>query len=416
MLKRYFRSAAVLSRLRASAIHDEIERLVIRLDERGHSPLVVQQYVQGVEHFSRWLTTRRKGNILVDRTAVERFLQEHIPKCHCPPPASRSTISLRAALNHLLLAIRAGEKTPASSKSDDERLIDEYVAHLKKNCGLAAATLHYRARYAREFLQALTRHGSDPLEALNPRDVMRFVTDYAVRVKRSSAQVAACSLRSFLRFLHMRDLCGTGLSHAVPRIPVWKNEGLPKTLSEHELDAVLGAFDRGCATGRRDYAIALCMTELGLRTSEVVAIDLDGIDWRHGAIIIRSSKGRRSRSLPLTDRLGKAIALYLKSGRPPDESRQLFVRHRAPVGQPVGPALVRGVIRRAYERAGLPGNRTGTHILRHTTASRLFQRGASLKDIADLLGHLSLETTAIYTKVNMPLLASVALPWPEVKQ
>lgn len=414
MIDQYFRSPKVLGRLRASPIHDEIERLVVYLDERGHSRNVVQQYVQGVEHFAAWASTRRTRGISIDQATVDQFLKEHVPKCRCAPPATRTVVTLRASLNHLLASSKPrSERDPTRPKG--ERLIDEYLARLQQNCGLAAETLHYRARYAREFLSSIGYNASSTLDDVGAQDVTRFVTDYAVRCKRSSAQVAACSLRSFLRFLNTRGLCRSGLIHAVPRIPVWKNERLPNTLSERELNVLLSTFDRSTATGRRDYAIALCMTELGLRVSEVVGIDLDDIDWRHGVISIRSSKGRRSRSLPLTDRLGKAIALYLKSGRPNVEARGLFVRHRAPIGQPVSPALLRGVICRAYERTGLSGNRTGTHILRHTTASRLFQRGVSLKDIADLLGHRSLETTAIYTKVNVRLLASVALPWPEVQ-
>lgn len=412
MLDQYFHSPRVLGRLRASPIHDEIERLVVYLDGRGHSYDVVQQYVQGVEHFGAWTAAEHKGAIPFEQSAVDQFLKEHIPKCRCPPPASRSVVPLRAALNHLLFISRAEEEV-APSGSAGERLIGEYVAHLADNCGLAAETLLYRARYAREFLSGIAYAGPAALGSLTPQDAMQFVTKYAGRCKRSSAQVAACSLRSFLRFLLMRGLCGRGLVNAVPRIPQWKQEGVPKTLSQDQLIAVVGAFDRTCATGRRDYAMALCMTELGVRVSEVTAIQMDDIDWRNGTIHIRSSKGRRVRSLPLTGGLGKAIAQYLKSGRPSVQSRRVFVRHRAPVGRPVSAALVRAVVRRAYKRADLPKTTTGTHVLRHTTATRLYQHGASLKDIADLLGHQSLETTAIYAKVNLSLLASVALPWPE---
>jgi integrase/recombinase XerD len=414
MLDQYFHSPKVRGRLHASPIHDEIERLVVHLDERGYSRNVVQQYVQAVEHFAAWAFARHTEEISIDRTGIDRFLKEHVPKCRCPPPASRTVVVLRAALNHLL-AVSKPPSVQDASGLKSERLIDEYMAHLEKNCGLADETLQYRARYAREFLSGIGYDLSATLDGISPQDVMRFVTDCAVRCRRSSAQVAACSLRSFLRFLNMRGLCHSGLVRAVPRIPRWKKEGLPNTLSDHELGVLLGAFDRSSVTGRRDYAMTLCMTELALRVSDVVAIDLDDIDWRNGVMSIRSSKARRCRTLPITDQLGKAIARYLKAGRPTVGSRRLFVRHRAPVCDPVSPALVRGVIRRACERAGLPADKTGTHILRHTTASRLFQRGASLKDVADLLGHRSLETTTIYTKVNLPLLASVALPWPEVQ-
>lgn len=409
MLEQYFRSPRVLGRLRTSPIHDQIKRLVIHLDERGHSHTVVQQYVEAVEHYTTWATAERKEVLPPDKAVVDGFIRNHLPQCQCPPPASRTVATLRAALNHL----RVSCGVDAPSTAEGEPLIDAYVAHLKENRGLAAATLHYRARYAREFISCLGQDPSSALQALAPQEVMRFVMNYATKCKRSSSQVAACSLRSFLRFLHTRGLCRAGLVQAVPRIPQWKKEGIPKTLSEEELDAVRGAFDGTSATGKRDRAMTLCMTEIGLRVSEVVAIDLDDVDWRNGSIRIHSPKRRRWRVLPLTAELGSTIADYLEAGRPDTGTRRLFVRHRAPAGRPVSPALVRGVVRRAYARVGLPENTTGTHVLRHTTATRLYQRGVSLKEVADLLGHESLDTTAIYTKVDLPRLASVALPWPE---
>ncbi|WP_408519093.1 tyrosine-type recombinase/integrase [Paraburkholderia madseniana] len=109
---------------------------------------------------------------------------------------------------------------------------------------------------------------------------------------------------------------------------------------------------------------------------------------------------------------GRAIVDYLRFGRPRTDSRALFVRHRAPRDEPVGPSLVRNAVRCAYARCGLAHRWTGTHVLRHSAASRLLRGGASLKDIADLLRHRSVNTTTIYVKVDLPRLAAVALPWP----
>jgi integrase len=145
----------------------------------------------------------------------------------------------------------------------------------------------------------------------------------------------------------------------------------------------------------------------------VIALRLEDIDWREGTLRIAGGKVGRTRELPLTHGVGQAIAEYLRSGRPATSCRQVFVRHTVPVGIAIGPSLIRGVIRRAFARTEGCSHWAGTHVLRHTAASRLHRRGAGLKEVADLLGHRSLDTTAIYTKVDLPALAAVALPWPE---
>lgn len=116
------------------------------------------------------------------------------------------------------------------------------------------------------------------------------------------------------------------------------------------------------------------------------------------------------KSMPLPQLTGGALADYLRHGRPVIPTRAVFVLHRAPVGQAATNTTVRGAIRRAFVRAGLPWS--GTHILRHTAAARMVQGGVPLKEVADVLGHRNIDTTLIYTKVNLSQLARVALPWP----
>ena len=192
----------------------------------------------------------------------------------------------------------------------------------------------------------------------------------------------------------------------------WKQEGIPAVMTKEQLERFLASFDRSTPIGCRDYAMVLYMTELGLRVSEVTEISLDDIGWRNGVIKIRVPKPRNKRLLPLPRRVGQATVRYLKRGRPESRFRQVFLRHRPPHGRPVSTELIRGVVRRAYERSGCPESWTGTHVLRRTAATRLHCEGASLKEIADLLGHQSIDTSAIYTRVNIRQLASVAMPWP----
>src|SRR5262249_14320377 len=160
-------------------------------------------------------------------------------------------------------------------------------------------------------------------------------------------------------------------------------ERLPRSLSDQDLRAVLAHFDTYTATGRRDLAMIRCMSDLGLRVSEVVALTLDDIDWRRGVLTIRGSKGRRGRTFPLPAPLGRRIPAYLHRGRPTSAARHVFLRPQAPVAVPVTHPLIRGVFRRAYAAATGRTESVGTHVLRHTAAARMRAAGHSLKGIAD---------------------------------
>jgi integrase/recombinase XerD len=154
------------------------------------------------------------------------------------------------------------------------------------------------------------------------------------------------------------------------------------------------------------------LSDLGLRVSEVVALTLDDFDWRRGTMAIQSGKGGRGRTLPMPTALGRAISAYLLRGRPRSEDRHLFLRHTVPTGTSVTHTLVRGVFRRAYAGATGRTQSVGTHILRHAAATRMRSEGHSFKDIADVLGHQSVDTTAIYVKLDVEALRTAALPWP----
>jgi len=201
-----------------------------------------------------------------------------------------------------------------------------------------------------------------------------------------------------------------GLIGALSYPANWQLASLPKTLTPEEVQRLVGSLGPVGRSQRRNAAIVCCALDLGLRSGEVARLGLDDIDWRAGTITLRHTKGRREDVLPLPATTGAAIAAYLKEERPKTRNRAVFVRQVAPRDQPVGPDLVRKTIRQAYVRAGLPY--TSSHLLRHTMANRLLAGGSSLKEVADVLRHRSLNTTLIYAKLDSRNLAAVALPWP----
>ena len=296
-----------------------------------------------------------------------------------------------------------------------DTLLAAFERHLRTVRGATPQTRLEYTRYVREYLEG--HHGETvDVTRLQAADLIDFVVERAARCAAGTAKLVATSLRSFLRFLQMKGLCDTRLVAAIPTVANWKLARLPKTLTDEQLRALLDAFDRRSATGCRDYAIALCLSHLGLRAGEVARLTLDDIDWRAGTLRIVEGKARRDGILPLPVRIGQAIVTYLRRGRPSTAQRWVFVRHRVAAGRPLSSSAVCSAIRRAFERSRAEGVRSkGAHALRHTAATRMLRAGASLKDLADVLRHRSLDTTAIYTKVDLPRLAAVALPWPRVR-
>jgi site-specific recombinase XerD len=251
------------------------------------------------------------------------------------------------------------------------------------------------------------------VERIRPCDVVDFVTAKSAHLQPRSVQLVATALRAFFRFLRIEGVCEARLTEAVPTVAAWRLSTLPRSLGDEQLRQVLAALDDSTARGFRDRAIILCLSGLGLRAGEVAGLHLEDLDWRAGTLQIRTRKTRRGALLPLPSEIGHALVAYLRAGRPPTQERHVFVVHRGSCA-PMTSRAIRDVVRSALRRAGVAAPTTGSHLLRHTLATRLIRRGASLKEIADLLGHRSLDTTAIYAKVDLPSLRDVAVPWPEV--
>jgi site-specific recombinase XerD len=280
--------------------------------------------------------------------------------------------------------------------------------------GLSQGTRQNRHRDARRFLQ--WRFGNRPLQLrqLQPKDVSGYVLARARHLRATALHPLCANLRSFLRFLEFSGRLRRGLVGRVPQLPQRAAPVLPRLLEPQERQAFLNSFVRSTPRGRRDYAIALCLSDLALRGHEVASLTLDDLDWRALRMRLAQTKQRRERLVPLPDRVARALLDYLKRGRPPTQNRALFVHLHVPRGRPLAAHYVRKIVRRAFARCGIQV--PGTHVLRHTWATWAHRRGANLKLIADVLGHRSLQATAGYAHVHTEELRRVALPWPRSKR
>ncbi len=412
MLEYYFKQSRVQARVKTNVLYKQIKKLICYMHDCGYKPSTIQMHIHGVKHFGMWLKANGIKVKSINKDTINSFLNEHLPNCRCDSPRSRSRKDGLAALNHLLRILPPQNQKPITPVQKE---IHRFRAYMKDICGLSSSTIYNRVRHTTEFLTSTFGNHQIKHQNITPDRILKYVSKKAKQFKPGTTKVLTSSLRCYFRFLQFEGKGSCNLINAVPTTPCWKLATIPKTMTKEQLSRFLASFNHKTPYGQRDYAIALCLLELGLRASEVKDLLLDDIDWKNSTISIRTSKTFKSRILPLPVRLGRALACYLKNGRPKTASRNIFVRHTAPKDKPVTAHTVKGAMFRAHKRAGLLDQFTGTHIFRHTLATTMHQKGATLKEVADILGHKCIETTTIYTKVNLPMLAKVALPWPEVQ-
>jgi site-specific recombinase XerD len=391
-----------------------VARFVQYLRDRRYSSLTIQGYLKAIAHFSRWLTLKGFGVEFVDEDLIDYFVRFHLPHCKCPAPRTRDVDYVRAGLRHLRTVLKEeGLAGSDASMTPIDIELEQFKKFLVNVNGLASSTCKTRIAIIREFLAKNFAEEQIDMAKLTVESLDVFVMDYAKRWKPASLAVVRSSLRSYLKFRAVQGDSTESLSASLPKVaPYWNRAAIPTFLTDAELQLFLQAFDQSYSTGLRDYAVARCLIDLGLRVDEVAQLCLESFDWRGGTITISRSKSRRSFKLPLPKQTGEAIVKYLRKGRPQSSNRAVFARHVAPYDKPLSKKAISAAITQAFIRCGLDSKFGGTHVLRRTLAVRLQRAGVSLKEIADVLRHKHLSTTTVYTRVDLEALRAVALPWP----
>jgi site-specific recombinase XerD len=376
------------------------------LQAQGYTPLSSANPLRLMAHLSRWLDAQRLQPDKLDSTCIARFLRHRRESgyVHWFSPRGLDPVLryLRSVGVIPILDTAAAEQTPRDG------ILQHYKDYLLHERSLVPTTASGYLQIARRFLWAQSGMEIGDLGRLSAGDVTSFV----LREFRSStaavANLKATALRSFLRYLYVRGNLASDLRAAVPSVACRRLAGLPKGLSSDEVRRVLRSCDRRTGVGRRDYAALLLMLRLALRAGEIAALTLDDLDWTQGEIVVRG-KPRREDRLPLLRDIGEAVASYLKRGRPRSESRHLLLRARAPHGE-LSRTAVTALVTRAGQRVDLAS--LSPHRLRHTVATQMLQGGASLSDVAQVLRHRHIDTTAIYAKVDRHRLQRLGRSWP----
>ena len=376
------------------------------LAARGYAPHSITAHAQLMAHLSRWLAAAGRG---VD-ALTDEIVREYALARRAAGYQNRTTERAVAPLLGYLRGLRAAPPLAAPVPTTPaEVVVGEFCDYLASEQGLAAGTVHHHRRFALLFLTELGIRGDADLAGLTAAAVTSFAVSQARRRSPGDMRSLVSALRSLLRFLHLTGRVAQPLAAAVPSVPGWRPGSLPRGVGAGQVAAMLASCDRGSAVGRRDYAILLLLTRLGLRAGEVIGITLDDVDWRAGELLV-TGKAAQVGKLPLPTDVGDALADYVRYGRARTLSRHLFITVRAPFTKLALNTSISGIVQRACRRAGIEP--FGPHRLRHAVACDLLADGASLTEIGQLLRHRSQRATAIYAKADVEALRGLARPCP----
>jgi len=377
------------------------------LEEAGYTLTSSVNQMRLLAHVSRWLDAGHFGVAELTEGRVNEFLAARRAAGYRRRVSRRSLAPLLGFLAAHGALPDAAPLTVAVSPT--AALVDSFHRYLLTERGLESSTAcAYTGRAAR-FLASCAANGD--VSKVTSKDITQAVLKESATVSVGSVQYFVAALRSFLRFCHIEGLVASDLSAAALTMTGRRRSSLPQGLTHGDADALLRSCDRRRALGRRDYAVVMTLLRLGLRASEVAGLMLDDIKWNAGEIVVRG-KGRREDRLPLPVDVGEAIAGYLQRGRPKTAKREVFLTTTAPASG-LGRRGVSSTVRRACVRAGLAP--VGSHRLRHTLACDMVSVGVPLPEISQVLRHRSLSSTAIYARVDLIQLRSLAQPWPEVR-
>jgi site-specific recombinase XerD len=390
-----------------SPLGSYLDLYVAEMREDGYPRRTIEFQVRVIADFGHWLSKRRLAATNMNLGLFQAYLRARSRrKC-------QTGMELSALRRLLDLLVRAGivQKSVPPVVTPADRLASEYRSYLRQERGLSSTTQSHYSAFVREFLRRRFGKGPVDLSTLRARDITGFVQRRAAQIRSIRVQLMTTALRSFLRFARFRGDIAKDLAACVPAVANWKLSSIPRAIPAHQVKLLLDSINRKTGMGRRDYAILLLLARLGLRGGEITALTLEDLDWEEGLIRGRG-KGGRFTQMPLPADVGEAIADYLKDGRPNAKSRCVFLRVRAPIGGFQGVTPICDIVRHALRRAGIDIPRKGAHQFRHGLACQMLQQGASLSEIGELLRHRSPQTTAIYAKVDLISLSTLALPWP----
>jgi integrase/recombinase XerD len=386
-----------------------------KLSDQGYAAVTLRSYDAAAAMLCDEVSRRALRSDQLVGATLTKARAAALGRMH-PNRYDQNKYCLDRFINALVEAGVAERPTPKKVRSSRlDRLRLEYVAYLRDQRGLTEATIYHCVCFLNRFMAFRFGDTLGNLNDITPHDIVDFLRKLRSDGKAPRDKTPPSHLRNLFRFLFWSGKTKCDLAASIPRVAQPPRNTLPRYLKPEEVEKLLDAVWSADPTGRRNYAMLMILARLGLRAPEAIAIQLDDIDWRTGTILIRG-KGKRYDRMPLPEDVGNAIVDYIRKGRR-GTSRTLFVSNRVPHRPFADSQILNSALREAFERTGLrpPQKYVGSHLLRHSLATDLLRRGASLDEIGDVLRHRSRMTTTIYARHDVDGLRSIALDWPATK-
>ncbi len=406
MIKEFFVRQTVLTRLESGPLATYLPSLASALQVLGYAARTISRYLRSADRYGRWL--EEAGTALADAGADE--LVAYRRSVDPRKGKGRRDFTKCEGLNRVVEILCPAGILNRARRTPVEDWLTAYRAHLQNVQGLSEATCKGCVQRARHLVAEFSRGGAPDWSVMTAEWVSNWVREQAARTVGKLQPVT--TMRGVLRYLISQGAVEPALLQAIPSMPHRSKVGLPKRLSTEEWQIILSGCLAISSGSLRDRAIVLLLARLGIRAGEVRQLRLEDIDWQAGTITIRRGKSRRERQLPLPEDAGALMAEYIQRERPKTDHREVFLCVTTPHGPLKTSARISLATQRVLNRLGINRPKLGAHHLRHTVASQLVCRGATFKEIADILGHASLANTGIYAKLDEQALAQVSLPWP----
>ena len=301
-----------------------------------------------------------------------------------------------------------------SKKVKESKLLMEYIDFLRNYQRSSEATINIRRHFTKPFLIHLKKIGQpSQLSLLSAKIIHDYIMLATQPMHRASKKHLTSSIRSFLKFAYIKGYLKRDLKEAVPVITTRKLDRLPHGIPWEDTKKLLTMPDRKTHAGRRDYAVILLLISYGVRIGQVTTLKLQDIHWQKEVIVFAASKHGNTLNVPLHKKVANALLNYIKKDRNTSKFQNVFLTTRKPTRPLSKHNHYYTNLKKYYIKAGIASK--GSRVIRHAFATRLVNQNIPIKTISDLLGHKWIDTTFIYTKVDIVKLRELARNWPEVQ-
>jgi integrase/recombinase XerD len=388
------------------------ERFLRNLADQGYTSGALRTYSYAASALCEEVLRRRLDPGRLTGRTLAKCRAAALNQMHANKPIHKRFCLDRFIDALVVTGVAERREPPCRAPTALDRLRSEYESYLREQRGLAEKTIYASLSFYDRFMSFRFGAKLGPLDGITPADIVAFLREVMGRKAPYRDKTPPTHLRGLFRFLFWSGKTKRDLASSLPRVASPRPSLLPRSLQPEEIERLIGATRSQDPVGRRNYAMMLLLARLGLRAPEVVAIQLDDIDWRSGTILIRG-KGKLHDRMPLPEDVGNAIVDYIRHGRR-GLSRTLFVSSKVPFPPFVDATILNVVLREALKRTGLepPQKYIGSHLMRHSLATGMLRKGASLDEIGDVLRHRSRAATSIYARHNIEELRSIAQQWP----